>query len=175
VSLRERVLIALGVLGAIALVVYPLAYRLSTEQGAASTAATLAIATSPLTPAPVTTIAPSPSPSPSQPAPIINFELPIESLWVANAMGHRGLDGSSFDYDCSPNGPLGQIWGSDIYTDDSSVCTAGVHRGAITRESGGTVTVIIRPALASYEGTRRNGVTSEGYGPWEGSYEVVVP
>jgi hypothetical protein len=171
-SLRERVLLVLGVIGAIALVVYPMAYRLSTEQGRSSTAETFAIATTPPTPAPATTA----SPSPTEPlAPVIDFGLPSEGDWGANALEHRGLNGSSFDYVCPPNGQFGLIWGSDVYTDDSSVCTAGVHKGVIARVTGGKVTIIIRPGLASYEGTTRNGVTSEPFEQWDGSYEVVVP
>ena len=37
------------------------------------------------------------------------------------------------------------IYGTDVYTDDSSVCTAAVHDGKITIADGGTVTVEIRP------------------------------
>ncbi|WP_346729629.1 LCCL domain-containing protein [Corallococcus exiguus] len=40
------------------------------------------------------------------------------------------------------------MWGTDLYTDDSSVCVAAVHAGAITT-AGGTVVVTIsrgRPA-----------------------------
>ncbi len=170
-SLRERVLLVLGVIGAIALVVYPMAYRLSTQQGGSSTTATFAIATTPLTPAPVTTASPSPTPV----APVIDFGLPSEADWGANALEHRGLNGSSFDYVCPPNGQFGLIWGSDTYTDNSSVCTAGVHQGVIARVTGGRVTIIIRPGLASYEGTTRNGVTTEPFEQWDGSYEVVVP
>jgi LCCL domain len=173
VSLRERVLLVLGVIGAIALVVYPMAYRLSTQQAVSSTVATLAIAPSPLTATPATAAAPSPTPS--QAPPVIDFGLPGEADWGANALEHRGLNGSSFDYVCPPNGQFGLIWGSDIYTDDSSVCTAGVHKGVIARVTGGRVTIIIRPGLASYEGTTRNGVTTESFEQWDGSYEVVVP
>jgi hypothetical protein len=172
VSLRERVLIVLGVIGAIALVVYPMAYRLSTQQGGSSTAATVAIATLPPTPTPAATASPSPT---GPPPPVLDFGLPSEAGWMANALGHRGSDGSSFDYVCPPNGQFGPVWGSDIYTDDSSVCTAGVHKGVIARVTGGRVTIIIRPGLASYQGTTRNGVTTESFEQWDGSYEFDVP
>ena len=76
---------------------------------------------------------------------------------------------------CPPDGTFGEVWGTDTYTDDSSVCTAGVHRGVITRERGGRVTIIIRPALESYQGSVRHGVVSLSFGPWDGSYVVVSP
>jgi hypothetical protein len=89
-------------------------------------------------------------------------------------MSHRGANGSTFEYVCPPNGVLGDIWGTDIYTDDSSVCTAGVHRGVITRESGGPVAIVIRPGQAAYVGSTRNGVRTSSYAAWGGSYEVLA-
>lgn len=172
-SRRERILMVLGIIGAIFLVVYPLAHRLSTERAAAD----VARATSPA--APSATRAPSPpqtlaasSTTPTLQAPTAP---PIHASWLLEATQHRGADGQWYDYECAPGGTVGQIWGTDTYTDDSSVCTAGVHRGVITRESGGTVRIIIRPARESYEGSTRNGVTTDSYGPWDGSYEVVEP
>ena len=166
-SLRERVLLVLGVIGAIALVVYPMAYRLSTEQDRAATAATPAVATSSL---PVAATTPAPS---IEPTPVATIGPAIDPGWLAVATRHRGQEGAYFEYACPPDGVFGPIWGSDPYTDDLSVCTAGVHKGVITRETGGSVTIKIRPGLASYEGTTRNGVTTEPYGPWDGSYEIV--
>ncbi len=32
-------------------------------------------------------------------------------------------------------------WGTDIYTDDSSICTVAAYAGIITRRDGGTVTI----------------------------------
>jgi hypothetical protein len=172
-SFRERVLIVLGAIGAIGLVVYPLAYRMSTEQAGANAGQW----TSPAPPSAST--APTPArtlATPSiAPTPLASMAPPIDPSWMAEATVHRGENGKSFDYACSPDGTLGPIWGTDTYTDDSSVCTAGVHQGVITRELGGAVRIIIRPALASYVGTTRNGVTTESYGLWDGSYEVVEP
>jgi len=72
-----------------------------------------------------------------------------------------------------PGGRLGRLWGSGPYTDDSSICTAAAHAGVITRAAGGRVTVQIRPGARRYLGSRSHGVTSRGYGPWKGSFEVV--
>ena len=169
-SLRERVLLVLGVLGAIALVVYPMAYRLSTEQARASATAipAITVAASPAAPTPSPSVEPPVSPTP------VDLFRP-RSNWTADAKQHQGAIGEMFDYECSPDGTLGSIWGSDTYTDDSSVCTAGVHQGVITREDGGTVTIVIRPAQAAYVSSTQNGVATESWGPWEGSFEVVHP
>jgi hypothetical protein len=93
--------------------------------------------------------------------------------WDAQAAEHRGQNGEIFSYECPPDGLFGTIWGSFIYTDDSSVCTAAVHAGAISREVGGTVRIVIRPGLPAYAGTIRNGVRSESYGRWDGSFSIV--
>jgi hypothetical protein len=60
-----------------------------------------------------------------------------------------------------------------VYTDDSSVCTAAVHAGAITFEQGGTIRIEIAPGEEAYEPSDRNGVESLAYGPWGGSFVVV--
>jgi hypothetical protein len=64
------------------------------------------------------------------------------------------------------------VWGTDIYTDDSSVCLAAAHAGVITLAEGGTVQVTMLPGEDNYEGTKRNGVTTSDYGTWGGSFSV---
>jgi hypothetical protein len=93
--------------------------------------------------------------------------------WRANAVNHRGEDRQRFRYSCSPGGALGSVWGTDIYTDDSSVCTAAVHAGIINRDDGGSVMIEIRPQRESYEGSFRNGVRSQHYDNWLGSFIFV--
>jgi ABC-type transport system substrate-binding protein len=95
--------------------------------------------------------------------------------WDAEAGQHRGQDGEQFDYECPPNGEPRTVWGTDIYTDDSSVCTAAVHVGVITLEDGGDVTIEIRPGEDSYDGSERNGITTLDYPSWGGSFEIVDP
>jgi LCCL domain len=97
----------------------------------------------------------------------------MAQAWAATATQHRGLDGERFQYDCPGGGTLRFVWGTDVYTDDSSVCTAGVHAGVITLEDGGTVTIEIRPGEATYEATERNGVTTLDYPSWGGSFVVI--
>jgi len=93
--------------------------------------------------------------------------------WHVSPRDRRGALGQLFDYVCPPDGGLSDIWGTDVYTDDSSICTAAVHVGLIKRETGGRVTIIIRPGLDHYRGSIRNGIVSTGYGPWDGSFVFV--
>ncbi len=92
--------------------------------------------------------------------------------WGTNAVEHRGKNGQRFTYTC-PAGSGGSVWGTDIYTDDSSICNAALHAGLLTTGSGGTVTIEIRPGQSSYTSTTRNGVGSTAFGVWHGSYVFV--
>ena len=57
--------------------------------------------------------------------------------WGTNATGVRGSNGERFSFACPAGGAAGRIWGTDIYTDDSSICTAAVHAGVITLAGAG--------------------------------------
>jgi hypothetical protein len=94
--------------------------------------------------------------------------------WAAQADSLRGRNGQQFSFTCPAGGPVSsRLWGVNVYTDDSSICTAAVHAGYIEVASGGTVTIEIRPGQASYAGVTRNGVTSKGYGSWSGSFVFI--
>ena len=93
--------------------------------------------------------------------------------WQAHACESRGQIGATVEYDCPAGGVPGKVWGDLVYTDDSSVCTAAVHAGAITPDGGGTVTIRIRPGRAGYVGTARNGITTAPWDRWAGSFEIV--
>lgn len=92
--------------------------------------------------------------------------------WTATASQHRGTD-ARFVYDCPANGEPSAIWGTDQYTDDSSVCTAAVHAGLITLRSGGSVTILMSGPANSFEASTRNGITSRSYPAWGGSFRFV--
>jgi hypothetical protein len=78
-------------------------------------------------------------------------------------------------YNCPPGGGanLGTVWGTDLYTYDSSVCIAAVHAGLITFANGGRVTFEMRPGASRYPGTTRNGVASKEWGAYGGSFAFV--
>jgi hypothetical protein len=62
----------------------------------------------------------------------------------------------------------GAVWGTDTYTDDSGVCRAAVHAGAIP-STGGVVTVARAAGRPLYSGSRRNGIQSSDYGAYSDS------
>src|SRR5262245_33394804 len=62
----------------------------------------------------------------------------VPTSWDQNASLLKSAEGETRTFVCSPGGTAHTVWGSDIYTADSSICTAGVHAGLITLEKGGT-------------------------------------
>jgi hypothetical protein len=126
-------------------------------------------------PAPTTTQT-EPAPTTTEPAPTTTQTQDVEAnrvAWAMTASDHRGEVGTQYDYECPAPGSLNTVWGTEIYTDDSSVCSAAVHAGLITLEDGGTVTIEMRPGEASYTSTAANGVTSAEWGVWSTSYVFV--
>jgi hypothetical protein len=99
---------------------------------------------------------------------------PGGSGWSAGANAYRGRNTERFVYTCPKYGTIGSVWGTDIYTDDSSVCTAAVHTGNISLAGGGTVTIEIRPGQPSYAGTTRNRITTNSYSTYSGSFVIVA-
>jgi hypothetical protein len=98
------------------------------------------------------------------------------ATWSTMVTEYRGQNGLRLAFSCPANSEMtfNTVWGTDTYTDDSSVCSAAVHAGKITT-AGGEILLEIRPGENSYTGTRRNGVTSLNYGNWGGSYVFVNP
>jgi hypothetical protein len=123
-----------------------------------------------ITPDPSVSLAPAPAPDSSV------------HLWRWTAEHLRGQNGAVATFACPPGGPPVDadlvryaVWGSNPYTDDSSVCRAGVHAGVITEEEGGEVTVSILPGMSWYPPTYANGIQTSFWASWIGSYEVLVP
>lgn len=76
---------------------------------------------------------------------------------------------TALDCVCTREQSAGPVWGTDLYTTDSDVCTAAVHAGAIPL-AGGKVRVMAAPGCASYLGTARNGITTSSWGSYGGSF-----
>lgn len=93
------------------------------------------------------------------------------TTWATQAKELSEQPGMRFTLNCPARGEISsRLWGTDLYTNDSSVCTAAVHSGLITVANGGTVTIETRVGLSSYMGSARFGVTSQSYGSWGGSF-----
>ncbi|MEL6443622.1 MAG: LCCL domain-containing protein [Bacteroidota bacterium] len=97
-----------------------------------------------------------------------------EIEWLQNAVPYRDRGvGARLRFDCAAGGSLRTVWGTDLYTDDSSICTAAVHAGAITQATGGSVVIELRPGADGYTGSERNGVTTSNWGSWGNSFVIV--
>ena len=89
----------------------------------------------------------------------------------------RGMNGARYTFYCPPGKPEPSfVAGSGPYTDASSICTAAAHAGAIRAQSGGSVTIEIRPGQSSgYPGSEHNYIKTNTYDrAWSGSF-VVIP
>lgn len=86
-----------------------------------------------------------------------------------------GEVGSTHLLYCPKGGLIGQVWGSGVYTDDSSICTAAVLEGYFASSEGGIVEIEIVDGQSSYLGIEANGVRSRPYGPWKRSFRIVKP
>jgi hypothetical protein len=87
----------------------------------------------------------------------------------------RGMNGEHYAFRCPPGKPLpSRVVGSGPYTDDSSICSAAVHAGAIHAKDGGEVTIEVRPGEARYGASERNYIRSAAYDyAWSGSFVVL--
>ncbi|XP_063794809.1 uncharacterized protein LOC134956785 [Pseudophryne corroboree] len=74
------------------------------------------------------------------------------------------LSGSSATVTC-PSGCVNSgapVYGTDYYTDDSAICPAAIHAGALTN-AGGNVTIQFIVGQNSYIETTRNGITTKPF------------
>jgi len=97
----------------------------------------------------------------------------LDNSWVASAGEYRGQDGLRVAYNCPAGGTLASLWGTGPFTDDSSVCTAGVFLGLITTEGGGRIVIEIAPGQDAYAAGEGHGVAAASYGTWAGSFDIV--
>jgi hypothetical protein len=66
----------------------------------------------------------------------------------------------------------GSVWGTDVYTGDSSLPAAAVHAGALKPGETAVVRITVVRPLSHYQGGVRNGVTSHDYGQYGTAYRV---
>lgn len=116
---------------------------------------------------------------PMPPAPGNSGDVVLPDLRIAVACGDtarsdplRGLAAGERALVTCPAGCSGAnvVWGSDPYTDDSSICSAAIHAGLLVPADGGPFVLTILPGRSSYEGSARNGVTTRSYGSWGRSF-----
>ena len=88
-----------------------------------------------------------------------------------NLASFRVQTGQSFVFEVTGHSS-GSVWGSDVYTDDSSLASSAVHAGVLREGQRGMVKVTILPGQESYEPSTRNGIASNPYENWEGSFRI---
>ena len=129
-------------------------------------------AAGPVAPSPAAPPLPaSPPPAPAAPA------APVDISWdvSANSLQFNKKVGQSFAVRCLPAAGArnGSVWGSELYTSDSSICPAGVHAGRITRDVGGILTIEMTVGAEAFGGIDRNGVKTTAYGPYPTAFRFI--
>ncbi len=67
----------------------------------------------------------------------------------------------------------GVVWGTDVYTADSTLAAAAVHAGVLAEGQRGLVRVTFVDALnIEFIGSLRNGVSSQDYPSWPTGYRI---
>jgi hypothetical protein len=70
--------------------------------------------------------------------------------------------------------PGGPLWGTDVYTGDSTLAAACVHAGLLKPGQAGVVKVVVEQPLTQYQGCVRHGVTSHDFGRYGTAYRVLA-
>ena len=92
-----------------------------------------------------------------------------------NAGAFRAQAGQTLSFVCpASDGSQTKVYGTDTYTDDSAICAAAIHAGALKAGHAGVVTILIGNGAKTYKGSRRNGISSYDYGSWGHSYGFVL-
>lgn len=98
---------------------------------------------------------------------------------VVNAMPDPGTVtkyneqiGQTFAFTVTGN-ITGYVWGTDVYTTDSTLATAAVHAGVVANGQTKVVKVMILPNPGAFLGSTRNGVDSRPYGVYPAAFQFV--
>ncbi|MBK7859445.1 MAG: hypothetical protein IPJ65_12640 [Archangiaceae bacterium] len=83
--------------------------------------------------------------------------------------GHQTA--KAFSCTCTAD-PTGSVWGTGVYTGDSSLCGAAIHAGAIGAQ-GGKITVSAFKGCNRYVGSERNGITTGDWGAFPSGSFVI--
>jgi hypothetical protein len=84
----------------------------------------------------------------------------------------QARSGSSLLFDVTGSAD-GMVWGTDVYTGDSTLASAAVHAGALRPGERGVIRVTFVDTLnVAFVGSERNGIWSESFGPYPVGYRV---
>lgn len=104
----------------------------------------------------------------------------ISEIGWSSRLSSMGIDkaknvGKTYNFFCQPaeedliHAP---IWGTNVYTSNSGICSTAVHSGMISEE-GGLVSLEILEGQEFYTGSKKNGVESEDRAGTSLSYTFV--
>lgn len=65
------------------------------------------------------------------------------------------------------------VWGTDVYTTDSSLAAAAVHAGVLRPGQTGVVRVKIVPSPPLFQSSTRNGITSNQYNMFVAGFQIL--
>lgn len=68
--------------------------------------------------------------------------------------------------------PNGSLWGTEMYTLDSTLAAAAVHMGVLKVGQTGNVSVTILGPSIGFVGSTRHGLTSANYANYPGAYRI---
>ncbi|MEX2216108.1 MAG: LCCL domain-containing protein [Phycisphaeraceae bacterium] len=106
-----------------------------------------------------------------QPASDLPADAPVAP---ANMTGHQDKAGQTVIYKVTGGQPgSGSVWGTDVYTLDTSVALAAVHAGIVKPGETKVVRIMILGQTDGFVGTTRNGITSSTYGAYPGAFKLV--
>jgi hypothetical protein len=81
--------------------------------------------------------------------------------------------GKIFTFKVTGNASGGTLWGTDVYTLDSSLAAAAVHAGVVKHGEVGVLRIKIVESPDSFAGSTRNGITSYPYPRYPAAYRVI--
>jgi len=95
--------------------------------------------------------------------------------FTCNSIGQDvpGTVGTTVNGTCPAGCGAGAIWGTAVYTDDSNICSAAQHSGAVTQANGGSFLLIVTAGQSIYPASTQNGITSQEWGEWGRSITLV--
>jgi hypothetical protein len=88
-----------------------------------------------------------------------------------NMVQYQAEIGKTFTFRITGN-VGGSVWGTDLYTTDSTLASVAVHTGLLQSGQTGVIKVSVVPSPQVFVGSTRNGVSSAGYGQYPAAYRV---
>jgi hypothetical protein len=95
----------------------------------------------------------------------------VPEIGWSSRVSSMGLDaknnvGKKYQFNCQPASEdlvHAPVWGSEVYTVNSGICSTAVHSGMLDPEAGGKITIKLVKGKKFYTGSKHNDVTSEDH------------